>query len=177
MRSLPKINGTDCLPALAGPQMATTPSRRQWYDKLADAILGEDDAGVASPSTRYALICEKCFSHNGLVKESMWEDARKSTLSVSGWMLTMLYAEYVCPKCHHFNPSARSKRTRNSLGPASISASPSDGSRKQRRIPSNSSASSASPGQPVADLPTVDSTEHSPMDVDPVNDKERSSSP
>jgi hypothetical protein len=27
-------------------------------------------------ASRYALICQKCFSHNGLVKEEMWEDAR-----------------------------------------------------------------------------------------------------
>ena len=55
------------------------PQRRQWYDRIADSILGDDDPNIASPSSRYALICEKCFAHNGLVKESMWEDARKST--------------------------------------------------------------------------------------------------
>lgn len=55
------------------------PPRKQWYDKLADAILGDDDAPTASAS-RYALICGKCFAHNGLVKESMWEDVRKSPL-------------------------------------------------------------------------------------------------
>ena len=27
-------------------------------------------------ASRYALICQKCLSHNGLVKEDMWEDAR-----------------------------------------------------------------------------------------------------
>lgn len=31
-------------------------------------------ANVAT--SRYALICQKCFTHNGLVKEEMWEDAR-----------------------------------------------------------------------------------------------------
>jgi len=59
------------------PTHPATPRRRQWYDKLADAILGDDDMIDASPSSRYALICEKCFAHNGLVKERMWEDARK----------------------------------------------------------------------------------------------------
>ena len=53
------------------------PQRRQWYDRLADSILGDDDPNIASPCSRYALICEKCFAHNGLVKENMWEDARK----------------------------------------------------------------------------------------------------
>ncbi|TRM59127.1 hypothetical protein BD626DRAFT_585796 [Schizophyllum amplum] len=78
---------------LAGPPpMPTGPPRKQWYDKLADAILGEegDSSGAAS---RYALICEKCFAHNGLVKESMYEDA-----------------QYLCPKCGHFNASRRAKK-------------------------------------------------------------------
>ena len=52
------------------------PPRNQWYDKLADAILGDDDS-VTAGASRYALICQKCFAHNGLVKEEMWEDARK----------------------------------------------------------------------------------------------------
>ncbi|KAG2142731.1 uncharacterized protein EDB93DRAFT_1157247 [Suillus bovinus] len=46
-------------------------------------------------ASRYALICQKCFSHNGLVKESVWEDT-----------------QYVCPKCGFLNPSARTKRLR-----------------------------------------------------------------
>ncbi|PPQ92761.1 hypothetical protein CVT25_003870, partial [Psilocybe cyanescens] len=75
------------------PTYPIAPPRKQWYDKLADALLGDDDPSTASPSSRYALICEKCFNHNGLVKESMWEEA-----------------QYVCPKCGHFNASARSKK-------------------------------------------------------------------
>ncbi|KIK66209.1 hypothetical protein GYMLUDRAFT_192853 [Collybiopsis luxurians FD-317 M1] len=63
------------------------PPRKQWLDKIVDVVLGDDDAA------RFALICEKCFSHNGLVKESVWEDT-----------------QYVCPKCKHFNPSKRSKK-------------------------------------------------------------------
>ncbi|KAF9254545.1 hypothetical protein L218DRAFT_1082281 [Marasmius fiardii PR-910] len=63
------------------------PPRKQWFDKLADAVLGDEDPA------RFALICEKCFSHNGLVKESVWEDT-----------------QYVCPNCKHFNPSRRSKK-------------------------------------------------------------------
>ncbi|CDO71067.1 hypothetical protein BN946_scf184844.g71 [Trametes cinnabarina] len=75
------------------PQRPLPPPRKQWYDKLADAILGDDDSTVSGAASRYALICQKCFAHNGLVKESMWEDA-----------------QYVCPKCGYFNPSARSLR-------------------------------------------------------------------
>jgi hypothetical protein len=41
-------------------------------------ILGDDDGSSTGSANRYALICQKCFAHNGLVKESMWEDARTS---------------------------------------------------------------------------------------------------
>ncbi|KAF7791703.1 hypothetical protein EIP86_002726 [Pleurotus ostreatoroseus] len=60
------------------PQRPMPPPRKQWYDKLADAILGDDDSTSAAAS-RYALICQKCFVHNGLVKESLWEDTREFT--------------------------------------------------------------------------------------------------
>lgn len=53
------------------------PPRKQWYDKVADALLGDDEASPSTTASRYALICQKCFAHNGLVKESMWEDARE----------------------------------------------------------------------------------------------------
>jgi hypothetical protein len=78
----PKIIPDIPPPALSPPSYSIAPPHKQWYDKLADALLGDDDATFASPSSRYALICEKCFTHNGLVKESMWEDARMSLLLV-----------------------------------------------------------------------------------------------
>lgn len=53
------------------------PPRKRWYDKVADALLGDEEHDISSPSSRYALICERCFTHNGLVKESLWEDARE----------------------------------------------------------------------------------------------------
>lgn len=46
--------------------------RKQWYDKVADVLLGDEDANTTN--SRYALICEKCRAHNGLVKESLWDD-------------------------------------------------------------------------------------------------------
>ncbi|RUS33488.1 hypothetical protein BC938DRAFT_471451, partial [Jimgerdemannia flammicorona] len=38
------------------------PTERYWYEKLVDLIVGED-----GPETKYALICNQCFAHNGLV--------------------------------------------------------------------------------------------------------------
>ncbi|KAH8082795.1 hypothetical protein BXZ70DRAFT_900916 [Cristinia sonorae] len=80
------------------PQRPQPPPRKQWFDKLADAILGDDDSSAPAAS-RYALICEKCFAHNGLVKENVWEET-----------------QYVCPKCGHFNPSFRSLREARQKG-------------------------------------------------------------
>ncbi|KIM38686.1 hypothetical protein M413DRAFT_447644 [Hebeloma cylindrosporum] len=127
------------------PSYQVAPPRKQWYDKLADAILGDDDATFASPSARYALICEKCFNHNGLVKESMWEEA-----------------QYVCPKCGHFNASVRAKkaRPRQSLSPT---PSPSQSPQGPQPVPS---AASHAPNEPERDLPTVDGPEPTPMEVD-----------
>ncbi len=55
-----------------------TPPPKQWYDRVADAILGDDEASGAAVHSRYALICESCFSHNGLVRESEWDNMRTS---------------------------------------------------------------------------------------------------
>jgi len=76
----------------ASQPMPTAPAKKQWLDKLADALLGEDQT-PDSATSKYALICEKCLGHNGLVKEDMWENA-----------------QYICPKCNHFNQSARAKK-------------------------------------------------------------------
>ena len=53
------------------PPAPTNAGQKQWYDKLAETILGDQD-----DTARYALICEECFAHNGLVKEAAWEDIR-----------------------------------------------------------------------------------------------------
>jgi hypothetical protein len=75
--------------SVAVPATPQPPPRKQWYDKLADAILGDEDV-TGSPSSRYALICQKCFAHNGLVKESAWQDTRKSMSCKLPHALTLL---------------------------------------------------------------------------------------
>ncbi|KAI5999766.1 hypothetical protein F5J12DRAFT_771575 [Pisolithus orientalis] len=99
-------------------------TRKQWYDKLADAILGDDESSESVAASRYALICQKCFAHNGLVKESQWEDTRELHLQPSERSCPsdanlMSISEYICPKCGFFNPSARSKKQSASRTPSS----------------------------------------------------------
>jgi len=83
-------NGNGLLPP---PPQPLQPHQKQWYDKLADALLGDDPAALNDARLQYALICENCFLHNGLAREGEFEEI-----------------QYICPKCGHFNPSRRAKR-------------------------------------------------------------------
>lgn len=76
-------------------------------DKLADAVLGSD-GGEVGPEQRYALICERCHSHNGLAKREEFDEIRKSIdYSILGiftkFFMPHPFSEYVCPRCGHFN--------------------------------------------------------------------------
>ncbi|KAJ7079689.1 hypothetical protein C8R44DRAFT_992583 [Mycena epipterygia] len=71
----------------AGPP---PPPQRKWFDAVADLLVGAEDPALAARD-KFALICSKCFAHNGLVPEAMWADAK-----------------YTCPKCGHFNSNSRS---------------------------------------------------------------------
>ncbi|KAI8084086.1 uncharacterized protein B0P05DRAFT_585850 [Gilbertella persicaria] len=59
----------------------------QWYDRIVDALVGD-----VGPETKYALICNHCFAHNGLVMKEEFDTI-----------------QYVCPHCKQFNPSRQSK--------------------------------------------------------------------
>ncbi|KAH7096809.1 hypothetical protein BKA62DRAFT_718528 [Auriculariales sp. MPI-PUGE-AT-0066] len=85
--------------SLSPVQQPVTPPKRQWYDRFVDVVLGEDTEGG---SGKYALICSRCFAHNGLVKEEIWNKTK-----------------YTCPKCGFFNDAPAAK--------GSHSASASDG--------------------------------------------------
>ncbi|EIM21918.1 hypothetical protein WALSEDRAFT_68820 [Wallemia mellicola CBS 633.66] len=78
---IPQSDGT--LPTTPGkasqqiiPQQIASPVReRKWYDRLADVILGDDPSSTSGDiSQRYALICEKCAKHNGLVPREQYID-------------------------------------------------------------------------------------------------------
>ncbi|KIM20854.1 hypothetical protein M408DRAFT_30053 [Serendipita vermifera MAFF 305830] len=70
------------------------PTPRRWYDRLADAVLGEDgDSTPGGAQNKYALICKKCFTHNGLVRESEVDET-----------------QFICMKCGFLNASPKSLR-------------------------------------------------------------------
>ncbi|KAF8267210.1 hypothetical protein EI94DRAFT_1778897 [Lactarius quietus] len=128
------------------PPRPLPPPRKQWYDKVADILLGDDETPVNAAASRYALICQKCFTHNGLVKEEMWEDA-----------------QYVCPKCGHFNPSARSQRK----GPQSQPQSPAGPQTPVRPRPGQHGPSPLSSTQPLSSVQeSPAASEGSTVDVD-----------
>ncbi|GAA5907124.1 hypothetical protein JCM5296_003463 [Sporobolomyces johnsonii] len=95
------------------PQPPLTPQPRSLMDKLADALLGVS-AEEANPYNKYALICAKCYAHNGLVPKEQFD-----------------FVQYQCPRCGYFNarrsdPAADASRRRvQSLHhPSSLRPSP-----------------------------------------------------
>ncbi|KAK4704169.1 endoplasmic reticulum junction formation protein lunapark, partial [Phenoliferia sp. Uapishka_3] len=68
------------------PPAPSTPAPRTVFDKLADALLGVA-AEEGTPNSKYALICAKCFAHNGLVVKEEFDTI-----------------QYQCPRCGHLNP-------------------------------------------------------------------------
>lgn len=153
----------DSLTEVMSPSFAATPPRKQWYDKLADRLLGDDEQYNVSPSSRYALICEKCFAHNGLVKESMWEDARMFTPFRPHILFNALLSEFLCMKCNHFNPSMRSKRQAR-LSQISPASSPTSSPMNEGMTAHPMQLSPSQ--QPGNDPPTVDAPSSASMDVD-----------
>ncbi|KAI8458480.1 hypothetical protein BY996DRAFT_6846043 [Phakopsora pachyrhizi] len=65
-------------------------SARGWADRVANVLLGDDEA---RPESKYALICKKCFSHNGLVLKEELD-----------------HIQYRCPHCGNFNPAKNLNR-------------------------------------------------------------------
>ncbi|KAG6895030.1 hypothetical protein C0992_003459 [Termitomyces sp. T32_za158] len=141
----------------ATPLPATSPPQKQWYDKLADALLGDDDQIPNSSASRYALICEKCFAHNGLVKESMWADTGTTYMLSLHQISPDFDPEYICPKCNHFNRSPNSKKREKIIVPSSsplvMPHSPSPSSVVQNGITLEKENSSSRRTAPADDTP------------------------
>ncbi|KAI9032241.1 hypothetical protein DFJ74DRAFT_327497 [Hyaloraphidium curvatum] len=68
--------------APSNPAALVYDTPKAWYDKLFDALIGPAEG----PNSKYALICSKCFAHNGLAVAEEFEDI-----------------QYYCLRCGHFN--------------------------------------------------------------------------
>jgi endoplasmic reticulum junction formation protein lunapark len=75
-------------------ELRQEPYVRTWVDRVLDMIVGEE-----AETAKYALVCEKCFAHNGLALPEEIENL-----------------QYTCPKCGHFNGKRR-RFTQHSLTP------------------------------------------------------------
>ncbi|BGO99502.1 Endoplasmic reticulum junction formation protein lunapark [Rhodotorula toruloides] len=71
------------------PMPPPTPHTRSLMDKVADALLGVSPE-EANPFNKYALICARCYSHNGLCPKEEFD-----------------FVQYRCPRCGYFNPPRR----------------------------------------------------------------------
>lgn len=104
------------------PATLQSPVReRTWYDRLADAILGDDPSSTSGDiSQKYALICEKCAKHNGLVPREQY-----------------IELQWECRFCQHMNLSPRRKalaRTLQGGNSASSTRRPSPLSQEPSRL-------------------------------------------
>lgn len=61
------------------------PTERHWYDKIVDVIVGDE-----GPESKYALICSKCYVHNGLVLPQEIDDIRKTFIRYSSFYVYCL---------------------------------------------------------------------------------------
>ncbi|KAG5358879.1 Protein lunapark [Yarrowia sp. E02] len=64
--------------------VSTGPYQRQWFDRVLDLLVGEDESAAQN---RQALICSKCFTHNGLAPFGK----------------TAAEIRYKCPSCGEWN--------------------------------------------------------------------------
>lgn len=84
-------------------------------DKVADALLGV--SADETPNSKYALICGKCFAHNGLVVKEEFDTIRESLkVALRIWKLILRSVEYQCPRCGYFNPRRISSASSSTLG-------------------------------------------------------------
>jgi len=68
-------------------------NERKWIDKLMDAIVGD----VNEIDTKYALVCNFCYTHCGLALPEEYKTFK-----------------YICPKCNKLNDNAKKYNVENS---------------------------------------------------------------
>lgn len=124
------------------------PRDRSVLDKMVDYLVGD------GPSNRYALICQKCSSHNGMALKEEFE-----------------YLSFRCGYCSHFNPARKKKpvgpKFDSPLTPVKmISRSESSDSDK------NSENDSESETRPIVEEPRSDSPDIGTSESERISDTE-----
>ncbi|KAJ3416824.1 hypothetical protein HDV05_008409 [Chytridiales sp. JEL 0842] len=73
------VHGTPIMrpPGVASPMPPSippspAPANRMWYERVVEAIVGDAEG----PHQKYALICQQCFEHNGLVLPEEYASSR-----------------------------------------------------------------------------------------------------
>ncbi|KAJ3326319.1 hypothetical protein HDV06_000195 [Boothiomyces sp. JEL0866] len=74
MPSTPNMNQPSIVPLT--PQISHVESK-SWFDKALDVLVGDTEG----PQHKYALICESCFMHNGLVLPEEYLEAKFRCMS------------------------------------------------------------------------------------------------
>jgi len=80
------IAGTSTSAQSAQLPRSIIPKERSIFDKMVDYLIGD------GPSNRYALICKKCFMHNGMALKEEFE-----------------YFSFHCCYCQTFNPARKQR--------------------------------------------------------------------
>lgn len=81
--NMPVAMRTPYVPQTARPILSRD---RSHVEKMIDFLVGE------GPNNRYALVCKKCFSHNGMALKEEFE-----------------YLSYKCCYCYNFNPARKQR--------------------------------------------------------------------
>ncbi|KAK0561422.1 hypothetical protein OC844_003218 [Tilletia horrida] len=131
------------------PAQQQPPVQRTVMDKFADWMFGPDPSlgggtGVSAAMQKYALICTRCYAHNGLAMPHEFDEI-----------------QYVCPRCGAFNsrrPSSVPVSTpaffnRGSISNPSSPPSSSPGPQQSRAAPASAAALPAGSASSKAAVP------------------------
>ncbi|ORX61056.1 hypothetical protein BCR36DRAFT_408036 [Piromyces finnis] len=77
---------------LPSSETPSNPNERKWIDKLMDAIVGD----VNEADTKYALVCNYCYTHCGLALPEEYKTFK-----------------YICPSCKKMNDNAKKYNVSN----------------------------------------------------------------
>ncbi|KAI8901524.1 hypothetical protein BC833DRAFT_617560 [Globomyces pollinis-pini] len=108
------LNKQNVSPVYLQPSHPQLDQPKTILDKFMDALIGDAD----TPQQRYALICEKCFQHNGLVLPDEYLDAKFICMSCKHLTIKkssakLLGVRRVKSHCNDYDTPTRERRLSN----------------------------------------------------------------